>query len=299
MWTTSEDFTLPFCLGIICVRPPFLAVYCCSSHCCLRLSEHMVGIIILLCVVSPLTLNTFWQLSTYLNNAVSSVVGKGRGKCPEPWKFNSAVCPAVYFRFTGHTVHNFVSIFKFFLSNVCFLTVVCNTSKIGAGVTIFFGLVVKCCVCHMISKMKLQWWQSAVIKCHYFQGAHTVLTESNFIMLLYLWLLIDYAVIVILISRNLNFTLLLNKTAVIVSLLLSGYISEESTICHLIHFSCLNSCVVSIWIVWTFYFILSSCISFGKTVFSLFVLWLNPSCGPSTVFWAYPTVFLIPLFVVW
>jgi hypothetical protein len=46
--------------------------------------------------------------------------------------------------------------FQFFNGNVCFLTVVCNTSKIGAGVTIFFGLVVKCCVCHVISTMKLQ-----------------------------------------------------------------------------------------------------------------------------------------------
>lgn len=292
MQTTSEDFTLSLCLGIICVRPPSLAVYCWSSHCCLRLSEHMVGIIILLCIVRPFTLSTIWQLSTYHNNAIISVVGKGRGKCPELWKLTQCLDSLVILYITLFLM------FKFFLSNVCFLTVVCNTSKIGAGVTIFFGLVVKCCVCHMISKIKLQWWQSAFIKCHYFQGAHTVLIERNFIILLYFWLLIDYAVIVILISRKLNFTQLLNDTAVIVSLLLSGYVSDES-VCHMILFSFLFSCVVSIWRFEDFYFILSSYISYGGNMFSLFVLWLIPSFGPSTVFLAYPAVFLIPLLVVW
>lgn len=43
-----------------------------------------------------------------------------------------------------------------FLSQLKVYSVVCNTSKVGAAVTVFFGLVVKCCVCHMISKMKLQ-----------------------------------------------------------------------------------------------------------------------------------------------
>lgn len=50
----------------------------------------------------------------------------------------------------------------------------------------------------------------------------------------------------VLISRKLNFTQLLNDTAMIVSLLLSGYVSEESNVCHVIQFSCLFSCVVSI-----------------------------------------------------
>ena len=49
----------------------------------------------------------------------------------------------------------------------------------------------------------------------------------------------------VLISGKLNFTELLNDTAVIDSLLLSGYVSEESNICHVIQFSCLFYCVVS------------------------------------------------------
>ena len=50
----------------------------------------------------------------------------------------------------------------------------------------------------------------------------------------------------VLISRKLNFTQLLNDTAMIISLLLSRYVSEESNVCHVMQFSCLFSCVVSI-----------------------------------------------------
>jgi len=50
----------------------------------------------------------------------------------------------------------------------------------------------------------------------------------------------------VLISSKLNFTQLLNDTAMIVSLLLRGCVSEGSHVCHVIQFSCLFSCAVSI-----------------------------------------------------
>jgi hypothetical protein len=53
----------------------------------------------------------------------------------------------VVFRFTVHV---------FFYSLVFFFTVVCDTSKVGAGFIIFCGLVVKYAICYMISDMKLQ-----------------------------------------------------------------------------------------------------------------------------------------------
>jgi len=40
---------------------------------------------------------------------------------------------------------------------VFFFTVICNTSKVGAAGIIFFGLVLKFYVCHMINKLKLHW----------------------------------------------------------------------------------------------------------------------------------------------
>jgi hypothetical protein len=81
----------------------------------------------------------------------------------------------------------------------------------------------------------------------------------------------------------------LHDIAMVVCLLISGYVSEVRNICHVIQFSFLFSCVVSIWIGWTFllhsillHFLCWNCVQYRfvtqPVIWSLHCLFGLPSC---------------------
>ncbi|XP_021941631.1 protein ARV1 [Zootermopsis nevadensis] len=63
--------------------------------------------------------------------------------------------PSLIWGEIGTETHSIFVMGYTFLSQVKIYSVVSNTSKVGAGVIIFFGLTLKFYVCHMILKMKL------------------------------------------------------------------------------------------------------------------------------------------------
>ncbi|GFG28488.1 hypothetical protein Cfor_11377, partial [Coptotermes formosanus] len=67
------------------------------------------------------------------------------------------IIPSLIWGQIGTETHSIFIMGYTFLSQLKVYSVVCNTSKVGAGITVFFGLVVKCCVCYMISNRKLHW----------------------------------------------------------------------------------------------------------------------------------------------
>lgn len=87
---------------------------------------------------------------------------------------------------SGHNVcYIHIYALRFFYCLLFVFTVVCNTSKVGAGFIIFFGLVAKYYLCYMISNMKLQWRLSAVVKCCSLQGAGIFLEVLRYIVFIF------------------------------------------------------------------------------------------------------------------
>ncbi|XP_023718309.1 protein ARV1 isoform X2 [Cryptotermes secundus] len=64
--------------------------------------------------------------------------------------------PSLIWGEIGTETHSLFIMGYTFLSQLKVYSVVCNTSKVGAGFIIFFGLVAKYYLCYMISNMKLQ-----------------------------------------------------------------------------------------------------------------------------------------------